>query len=113
MNYIALGKMADFGERKLPFFRIDGIRRKNLKVKFSLMVRRWRFHHGHGLFLLLAVATGFYMLESSKLGKLSSEILNVDSEKLQVFDLQPSIEMNGEPIVHHPLVVYKNPDIFI
>ena len=35
------------------------------------------FHRGRGLFLLLAVATGFYMhAEGSKLGKLTSEILN-------------------------------------
>ena len=34
------------------------------------------FHHRRGLFVLLAVATGFYMLKSSKLGKLTSEILN-------------------------------------
>ena len=31
---------------------------------------------GRGLFLLLAVATGFLYAESSKLGKLTSEILN-------------------------------------
>ena len=36
-----------------------------------------RFHRGRGLFLLLAVATGFYnYVESFKLGKLTSEILN-------------------------------------
>ena len=34
-----------------------------------------RFHRGHGLFLLLAVATGVLYVKSSKLGKPTSEIL--------------------------------------
>ena len=54
--------------------------------------------------------------ECSKLEKLTSEILNVDSEKLQVFEyLQPTIE--NEWVTHLVYtthwVVYKNPNIFM
>ena len=55
-----------------------------------------RFHRGRGLFLLLSVATGFYML---KVPKLTSEILNdlqlmVRSCKYLTI-CNPPLKMNG------------------
>ena len=55
-----------------------------------------RFHHGRGLFLLLAVATD---AESSKLGKLTSEILNDLQLIVRTYKYlnicNPPLKMNG------------------
>ena len=60
-----------------------------------------RFHRGRGLFLYILWQQGFYA-ESSKLGKLTSEIL-VDSEKLVFEYLQSTIEI--EWVTH---LVYRS-----